>query len=805
MGAFLADCKYGVRMLFKHPALAAVSILAFGLGLGLTTMMWSINYGALLRGLPFKDADRIMWVGRTNPERHIDRTTYPVLDFDAIRASQTSFVDLAGYTSGTINISGTEGRPERYRGSYVTPNLFGLLGVRPLLGRFFTADEGTVGGPMAVILGYDLWHDRFHSDDHVIGRSMRINGQTATIVGVMPHGFKFPILDELWVPSRIDRLKETRDNPNELAAVGVLKPGVSVDRAMQDLAAIEARLRREYPRTNRGMQPYIERFSTTVIGEQPRTMLWTMMGAVLGVLLIACSNVANLLLARAAARTKEVAVRTALGASRWRIVSQLLTEALVLSSAGALLGIAIAFYGVHWFNGALGATQVPFWIHIRVDGAVLAFTGAVTLLAALVSGVLPALQATGGRINEVLKDESRGASSMRLGAFSRLLVIVEIALSGALLIGAGFMIESVVTLSRFNYGVPTRDVFTARVGLFESTYPDSAARARFWNQVLDRLEARPGQQGVALTDALPGTTAGTSSFVIEGRTYASARDTPTVRTAAVSRGYFQTFRLHPLAGRVFTAEDAAATAERVAVVTRNLETKYFPGASAVGHRVRLGADQPWLTIVGVIPDVWYQGTDDDTPEALLTPLEQADRRFLTIAVNAGPSDPAQWADIIRSDVAAVDPDQPIYFADTLARRIADEEWFYSVFGSLFVAFGAAALLLATIGVYGVMSFAVSRRTQEVGVRMALGAGTPDVLRLFLRQGAAQVGVGLVLALGVAFGLARGIRFVLFQVDTGNPWMFAGVLAALAATGLVATLIPAMRATRVDPVVSLRYD
>jgi len=806
MGAFLSDLKYGVRMLVKHPGLAIISILALGVGLGLTTTMWSIVYGAMLRGLPFEDGQQIVAVQRTNPEKQIRRTGIEVHDFDEFVRQQTSFSSLGAYYTGTANVSGSEGRPERFSGAYMSPGALTLLGVRPAIGRAFTEDEGTIGGPMTVVLGHDLWRNRFNADTAVIGHTIRVNGAPAEIVGVMPRGFKFPNQEDLWLPMRIDRLKVARADGQQVRVIARLKPTVTLARAIEEFTAIENRLAQQFPVTNAGFKPLIEPFANTVIGPEPRTMLWTMLGAVLAVLLIACSNVANLLLARAAVRTKEVAVRTALGASRWRIVSQLLAEALVLSAAGALLGLGIAEVGVKWFVDSLVDNPPPFWMKISVDAPVLLFVTALTMLASLIAGVLPALQATGTRIHEVLKDESRGSSSLRLGRFSRGLVIAEIALSCGLLIGAGFMIQSVVKRNTFDYGVPTRNIFTARVGLFEANFPDSTSRRLFWDELLRRVEQLPGQQGAALVSSLPGIGSGTSWFALEGKTYAHDRDRPEARTPSVTPGFFTTFRLRALEGRLFNDGDLLGS-QPVAIVTQNFAAKYFAGQSALGHTVRLGgADtkEPWLTIVGVIPNVWYQGTDDETPETLLRPIAQSDWRFLSLAV-ATTGDPLAFTEPVRAAVSGLNPDQPIYFTRTLQKAIEANGWFYSVFGTLFMVFGFAALVLAAIGVYGVMSFAVTRRTQEIGVRMALGAGGRQVMGLFLRQGAIQVSVGLVVGLGLAVFLSKGLAVVLFQVDTGNPLMFAAVMAALGITGIVAILIPARRATKIDPLMALRYD
>jgi predicted permease len=470
--------------------------------------------------------------------------------------------------------------------------------------------------------------------------------------------------------------------------------------------------------------------------------------------------------------------------------------------------MGVAWVGTTMFMDAIRGTEPPFWIDIRVDGVVLAFAAGITIVAALVSGIIPALQATRANIHDVLKDESRGASSLRLGKFSRGLVVAELALSGGLLVGAGFMIQSVVQLSRFDYGVPTEGVFTARIGLFESNYPDSASHARFWSDLEQRLRTLPGQEGVALTTVLPGLWGWQENFAVEGKTYAEDRDYPETRRVAVTPGWFEMFGVRPLEGRVFGEGDIGG-AMPVTVVTRGFASKYFGDQSPVGRRIRLGTSEskePWLTIVGVVPEVWFDGTEnkDALRTAILTPLGQGDFRFVSVAV-AAKGDPMAFAQPVQAAVNTIDPDQPIYFVRTLQQVIQRSGWFYGVFGTLFMIFGGAALFLATVGVYGVMSFSVSRRTQEIGLRMALGASARDVVRLFLRQGGFQIVIGLSVGLVLAFFLAKGLGLVMFQVNTQNPLMYAGVTTVLALTSLLATFVPARRAMAVDPMVALRYE
>lgn len=808
MRTFLADLRYGFRMLFKHPGLAGISVTALALGIGLTTMMWSITYGGVLRGLPFEEADRLIHMERTRPNRGIESFGVPIHDFSVWRQGQHSFEDLSAWYEGTVNLSGAEGRPERFEGAFVTPSVFQLVRVKPILGRTFTNEEDVRGGPPVVVIGWDIWQNQFGGDSSVIGKTVRANGTTSEIVGVMPRGFLFPTNARIWLPLRQDPASvQPWGSGTFLEVMGRLKPGVSMEQAKAELTTISATIGVDHKEENEGVTPLLQPFTEEYVGKEPTIMLWTMMAAVFGVLLIACSNVANLLLARAAMRTKEVAIRTALGASRWRVLSQLLTEALVLSLTGAVIGIGIAWAGIRMFNNAIADTDVPFWIHIGLDTPVLLFVLGVTLVAALVSGVVPALQATRTNIQTVLKDESRGASSMRMGRFSRALVVVELALSGGLLVGAGFMIQSVVQLSRFDYGVPIEKTFTTRIGLFQTTYPDSASAMRFWTELETRLTAMPGHQGVALMTVLPGLEGWWQRFAFDGKTYEEDRDMPNTRQTAVTPGFFPMFGIRATEGRLLTSGDIGGS-QLVAVVSRGFSQKYMEGRSPVGTRIRIGgkdSQQPWLTIVGVVPDVWYDGTDDAPLRAVIfTPVMQADYRFLSVAV-AAPGDPMAFAEPVRAAVLGIDADQPIYFTRTLAESIRQNSWFYGVFGNLFAVFGIAALFLATVGVYGVMSFAVTRRTQEIGVRMALGASGRDVLRLFLKQGGWQIALGLTLGLGLAWGVTQGIAFVMFQVNTNNPFMYGGVTAALALTGFIAILIPALRATKVDPLQAIRYD
>ena len=805
MQALLRDVRYAWRSLLRSPGLTVVATLALTLGIGLTTTMFSIVYGALMRGLPYPDGDRIMAIGRANPAKDIRNQSLPIQDFVDYRKEQHTFNDLAGSSSGTIYVSGDE-KAERFTGAWITANLFDVVGVRPLLGRTFRAGEDTPAGEKVAILSYSMWQQRYAGDRNIIGHQLRVNGAPHTVVGVMPENFAFPNDDQIWVPLQTDPLATPRGQGQYLSVVGKLKPGVSFDQASVDLATISKRLAAEYKESNEGFTATVRSFVDQYIGPEPRQLLYTMLGAVFFVLLIACANVANLLLDRAAHRTKEVGIRTALGASRSHVIRQFLTEALVLSLVAAVLGVVVAHFGIGAFNRALTITQVPFFVDIRLHPQVLLFTIVVAILTTLVSGAIPALQSSRADINEILKDESRGASSFRIGRITRGLVMFEIALSCGLLVAAGLTIKSVTKLGNMNPGFTTKNVFTARVG-FPAAYTDTAAQARFFDQAVQRVAALPGVQSAAIAVGLPGAQQGLNGFrfSIEGATYAKDKDHPNTRATSVTPGFFSTLNIPIVAGRGFTEADREGSLP-VAVVTRSFVAKHFKDRDPIGRRIRSANDQklPWLTIVGVTGDVFTGDQQEPFSPVLFQPLAQQRSSFAYITartVNA----PMSLTAGVRTAVSSLNPDIPLYWVQTLDTAIAQELWFVRVFGTMFVIFGGIALFLASVGLYAVMSFSVSRRIREVGIRMALGAQARDVVGMIFRQGIVQLAIGMTLGLALAFGIARLLGVILFQVQPRDPVIFSGVAAVLVGVGLLACLVPARRATLVDPLVALRTD
>src|SRR5215467_9414263 len=502
MQALLRDVRYGIRSLLKNPGVALVATLALTLGIGLTTTMFSIVYGALMKGLPYPDGDRIVVVNRANPTRGIQRQSLPIQDYADYKAQQHVLTDLGAFTSGTIYVSGEE-KAERFDGSFVTANIFDVVGVHPMLGRGFRAGEDTPGGEKVAVLSYSMWHERYAGAQNILGKQIRVNGDPYVVIGVMPEGFAFPNDDKIWVPLRVNPLEGKRGEGQYVQAFGKLKPTTSLDQATVELTTIAKRLGAEYKESNEGFSANVQSFTDNYIGKQPRQLLYTMLGAVFFVLLIACANVANLLLDRAAHRTKEVGIRTALGASRSAVVRQFLAEALVLSLAATVFGVVVAYFGVDGFNRALAATtQIPSFIDIRLHPQVLLFTIGVAALTTLAAGAIPAYQSSRADINEILKDDSRGASSFRIGRISKGLVIFEIALSCGLLVAAGLMIKSVAQLRNLDPGFTTKDVLTARVG-FPAAYTDTIAQWRFFDETLQKVSAIPGVVSASVSSALP--------------------------------------------------------------------------------------------------------------------------------------------------------------------------------------------------------------------------------------------------------------------------------------------------------------
>jgi predicted permease len=801
----MPDVRVILRTLVRQPTLNALAVIALSLGIGLTAMMFSIVYGVVLRGLPFERPEQLVHVARSRISAGIPRMQVTIHDFVDWRTQQRTLEDLAAYKNRSVALARSAEAPVRLQGAEITPSAFRLLRAQPLLGRTFLDDEQGTSAPDVIVLSYHVWRDQFDRDPQIIGRIVHANGRPTVVIGVMPDGFTFPFRHDVWMPLRLDPLRVARGQGDTLEVFGRLRDRIPRTRATRELADIAATLARIYPESNRGVgvavQPYIQRY----VGDSGVLALYAMLGAVFGVLLVACVNVANLSLARVAIRSRQIAIQVSLGATRTRVLLDVLVETSVLAATGAGLGAGLAKLGIDAFNRALPAQNLPFWVAVTLDPAVLGFVLALAVASTVLAGIVPAIRAAHIDVNEVLRGESHGATSLRVGRVSRALVMVEVALSSALLVGAAVMVRGVVSLERSDWGFPADQIFTARVDL-PDTY-NEASQTRFVDRLLQTLYTQPGVQRAALTTALPVVGSPRSRIVLEGQNGPSFRDAPMAHHAAVTPTFFETFAINVVEGRSLAETDREA-ALPVAVINRTFARQHLQTRDVVGHRFRseTSPDGGWLTIVGVVDDAHMDDVAHPShiDAGYYVPLAQAPARSLSLAVRTEGAASALGLTIGRT-VFATDPDTVVYLPQTMRAAIGESTWFYGLFARLFGVFGVAALALGTIGLYGVLMFSVRQRTREIGVRMALGATTAQVLRLIVFQGLGQFGIGLTVGLMLAVGLARMLVALIYGAQRGDLLTFALVSVVLTVTALVACFVPAHFATKIDPMQALRAE
>lgn len=801
MGELLSDFRYALRMLVKRPGTSLIAIVAFALGIGLTTTMFSIVEGVILRGLPFDQSDRIQLISRATVKEPARIDLAPLHDLADWRNQQKSFESLAGYSDASMTISSDGNYPDHVRGLRMTPNTLSVLRVRPIIGRDFSDADGAPGAPPVALIGYTMWQTRFAASPEITGTTIRVNGVPTTIVGVLPEKFGFPEAAQLWVPADATPPAQ-RGSGSRLRVIGRLRPGVTPEAARAEMAGIGRQLATTFPE-NKDVVVNVARLIDTMIPLRIRTTFYTMMTAVLGVMLIACVNVTNLQVARAAERAKEFAVRAALGSGKWRIVRQSLTEGVVLAAIGAAGGLAIAQASVVYFMRAIVDTQPPFFIDVKLDPTVLVFVTAITAAAAIISSVGPGLGVARSDTNAILKDDTRGATSLRMGRFGRWLVIVEVVVSCTLLVVSGLTIRSILLNSRLDYPFATRDVFFANTYFESRTHADMPAVVRAVDQFEEALARLPGARYVALATASPGN-GGTPSFALEGQTYASADAQPRAQQIAATPGYFDTLGITLRQGRLFGRADNAAS-DAVAVVDEAFVARHLAGGPVLGRRIRFGDEKsPWLTIVGVVSSVVVAQRADQIVESVYVPFAQFPQRGFAILARTN-TDPLTLTSPVRSALVAVNPEASVNSPNSLSEELWRQAWASRLFGGIFLSFGVAALVLAAAGLYGVMAFTVRRRTHEIAVRMALGASRRGMLGMVLWQGCWRV------ALGVAIGLVPGwyvgtlMGALLANVSPKDPIVFVATSVTLLVSGAVASLVPAIRASSVDPLTALRTD
>jgi putative ABC transport system permease protein len=806
---FWQDLRYGVRMLAGKPFFTAVAVLALALGIGTNTAIFSAVNAVLLRPLPFADPDRVVNLFGASVEEPDTRGEFSYPDFLDYKTRSQTLEHVAAYLgSGAILSGGDE--PERVTGVDVSAELFPLLGVEPLLGRVFTAEEDKIGAPALTVLSYDFWQSRFGGDPALIGQTIKLGG-SRTVIGVMPPGFKFPLATEnpiqYWEPLAspyVARWMDKRDGII-LPLVAKLKPGVSVEQAQAELSQIAASLAAEYPATNTNRRIRVISMHDDLVRDI-RPALLVLFGAVGFVLLIACANVANLLLARATARAKEMAIRSALGASRARIVRQLLVESILLASLGGAAGVLLAYWGLDLLV-AMSPAGLPRVEQIGLDARVLGFTLLISVLTGILFGLTPALQASRVNLNEVMKEASRGSSAV--GSRKQLrsaLVVAEVALSLMLVIGAGLLVKSFARLLSTDPGYDAEGVLVMDLPISSSKYPKPEQQAAFFQQLASRVEALPGVAGAGLTTLMPlGQRDIVYSFNVEGRAPVSPGDEPAARYQIISPNYFEVMKMPLRVGRAFTEQDTAA-APQVIIINEAFARRYFPDENPLGKRLlSTEADQPPREIVAVVGDVRQLGLDQDAVEVMYVSHLQEPTTRMNLVARSASGKPADIALALRSAIREMNKDQIIWRTQTMSEMLSSSVASRRFNMVLLGAFAAMALALAAIGIFGVMSYSVTQQTHDIGIRMALGAQKSDVMRMVFGQGLRLVSVGLVLGLFGAFAVTRVLATLLYGVSTTDPAVFAGVAGLLAAVALMACYLPARRAMKINPMTALRYE
>lgn len=817
---FFEDLRFAARLLVKDKWFTLVAALALGLGIGVNTTVFTFVNAVLIRGLPIDEPDSVMALRSLDPVRNREMGV-SYLDFRDWRDATRTFESLAAFTSTPANVS-DEGRlPEQFSGTYLSANAFSVMRQRPVIGRDFLPEDDRPGAAAVVMLGHGLWQNRYGSDPGIVGRVIRINDVPSVVIGVMPEGFKFPQNADLWQPlALVPGLDQQQRHARGFSVFGRLAAGATRDQAQGELISIGRKLTGDYPDTNKDVQPKVMTFNEFMNGGPIRVVFLSLMGAVAFVLLIACANVANLLLARSTQRGREISVRISLGATRWRVIRQLLIESVLLALVSGAIGLALSFIGIRLFDQATQDVGKPYWIQFTMDRAVFAYLAAVCLGTGILFGLAPALHISKTDVNEVLKEGGRsGTAGVRARRWTGALMVGELALTVVLLAGAAFMMRNFVTMYRLDLGIDTSKLLVMRLSLPERKYPALEQRLAFYQQIEERLKANGRIESVSITSNAPMQGGFLRRLTLDGRPLEQGQQAPSVTMLTVDPRYFDTIGVPLIRGRGLTDEDGM-TGRESAIINQRFAQLHFPNEDPIGRRISLSIDLQGgaapgngipvsltATVVGIAPNVRqrdFQLPDPD-PIAYL-PFRTDPRAFMTLLVRSQ-GDPNAMAPILREEVRAIDADLPLFGIQTMDQSLAQARWPFRVFGSMFAIFAVIALALSAIGLYAVTAYSVTQRTQEVGVRMALGAQSNQVTWLFLRQSFVQLAIGLTLGVAGAYGVGRLFQStqLLVQTTAGDPLIIGGIALLLAVVAVAACVWPARRATFLDPLIALRRD
>jgi putative ABC transport system permease protein len=796
------DIRYAFRTLAKNRSVTLVAVVALGLGIGVNTAVFTIVRGALSFDAGIENADRAVLASATDTlGRNVLSRSDPALR--SFRSQLKAAVSLAAYRYNVVNVSDKSGLPERYSCAEMSANGFAVIGRRPLIGRSFEVEDESPSATPVMMLTHHVWQDRYGKDPTIIGRVIRVDEVPRVVVGVMPPGMRFPEDIDIWVP-----LAASRADNGDPTLFGRLADGVKLAGARSAMDTIARRLANKYSETFKGMDFNVSPVLILYGAYAMRPFLVVVLCAVGFVLLIACANVANLLLARAAARSREISVRIAIGAGRTRIIRQLLVESTILSFAGGLFGWLVALAGLRWFESSMARSPKPSWLDLSMNTKVFVYLAAISIATGILFGLAPALQLAKVDVSNAIKNGGHGAAGGTRGRrLSSLLVTVEVTLCVVLLVGAGLMIRSAIKLYGTPIGVNAANVLTLRIDLPEAKYPRPDDEISFHKRLKARIESLPGVEASALASNLPSWGWMDFTSEVEGAPLDDRGQPPNVHALVVSGNYFRAMQVQPRRGHLFTDSDEASGSPAV-IVNQSFATKYWPGRDPLGKHLRLineRAPQSWLTIIGVIPDIHqnFQHPLEHDPLIYLPYALQPQRGTFIVARTRIP--PTTLVKAFRQEVQRLDENLPVYDVRSLEDRIAQRRLDIGIFVALFMIFAAIALLLASVGLYAVVAHSVSQRTREIGLRMAVGGTARDIVWLVFRQALRQVAIGLIIGLIAAFGVTRFLRAVLVDVSPSDPITFLAVVAVLLLTGTLGCAIPARRAVRVDPVVALRCD